>query len=134
VQLNTPSQPHRRAWLFLGWGMVVVVVVSSLIPLDIDLQEGRDKVAHFISYGSMTFWFAMLFEGRGRQLAVALAFAAMGVAVEFLQAMTDYRTFDVGDMIANGIGAALGFGLVRTPLGKALDWTERLLARLARKP
>jgi hypothetical protein len=37
-------------------------------------------------------------------------------------------------MIANGIGAALGFGLVRTPLGKALDWTERLLARLARKP
>jgi glycopeptide antibiotics resistance protein len=58
----------------------------------------------------------------------------MGVAVEFLQAMTDYRTFDVGDMIANGIGAALGFGLVQTPLGKALDWTERLLARLARKP
>jgi VanZ family protein len=132
--LNTPSQPHRRAWLLLGWGMVVVVVVSSLIPLDVDLQEGRDKVAHFIAYGSMTFWFAMLFEGRGRQLAVALAFAAMGVAVEFLQAMTDYRTFDVGDMIANGIGAALGFGLVRTPLGKALDWTERLLARLARKP
>lgn len=132
--MNTPSQPHRRAWLFLGWGMVVVVVVSSLIPLDVDLQEGRDKVAHFIAYGSMTFWFAMLFEGRGRQLAVTLAFAAMGVAVEFLQAMTDYRTFDVGDMIANGIGAALGFGLVRTPLGKALDWTERLLARLARKP
>jgi VanZ family protein len=132
--LNTPSQPHRRAWLLLGWGMVVVVVVSSLIPLDVDLQEGRDKVAHFIAYGSMTFWFAMLFEGRGRQLAVTLAFAAMGVAVEFLQAMTDYRTFDVGDMIANGIGAALGFGLVRTPLGKALDWTERLLARLARKP
>lgn len=132
--MNTPSQPHRRAWLLLGWGMVVVVVVSSLIPLDVDLQEGRDKVAHFIAYGSMTFWFAMLFEGRGRQLAVALAFAAMGVAVEFLQAMTDYRTFDVGDMIANGIGAALGFGLVRTPLGKALDWTERLLARLARKP
>jgi glycopeptide antibiotics resistance protein len=58
----------------------------------------------------------------------------MGVAVEFLQAMTDYRTFEVGDMIANGIGAALGFGLVQTPLGKALDWTERLLARLARKP
>lgn len=132
--MNTPSQPHRRAWLLLGWGMVVVVVVSSLIPLDVDLQEGRDKVAHFIAYGSMTFWFAMLFEGRGRQLAVTLAFAAMGVAVEFLQAMTDYRTFDVGDMIANGIGAALGFGLVRTPLGKALDWTERLLARLARKP
>jgi VanZ family protein len=133
VQLNTPSQPHRRAWLLLGWGMVVVVLVSSLIPLDVDLQEGRDKIAHAIAYGSMTFWFAMLFRGRARQLGVALAFAAMGVAVEYLQRMTEYRTFDVADMIANGIGAALGFGLVQTPLGRALDWTERLLARLARR-
>jgi VanZ family protein len=133
VQLNTPSQPHRRAWLVLGWGMVVVVLVSSLIPLDVDLQEGRDKIAHAIAYGSMTFWFAMLFRGRARQLGVALAFAAMGVAVEYLQRMTEYRTFDVADMIANGIGAALGFGLVQTPLGRALDWTERLLARFARR-
>ena len=114
--------------------MVVAVVVLSLIPLEVDLQEGRDKVAHFIAYGSMTFWFAMLFRGRARQLGVALAFAAMGVGIEYLQRMTGYRTFDVDDMIANGIGAALGFGLVQTPLGRALDWTERLLARLARKP
>ena len=131
--MNTPSQPHHRAWVLLGWGMVVAVVVLSLIPLDFDLQEGRDKVAHFVSYGSMTFWFAMLFRGWARQLGVALAFAAMGVAIEYLQRMTGYRTFDVADMIANGIGAALGFGLVQTPLGRALDWTERLLARLARK-
>jgi len=132
--LNTTSQPHRGAWLVLGWGMVLAVFVLSLIPLDVDLQEGRDKVAHCIAYGSMTFWFAMLFRGWARQLGVALAFAAMGVGIEYLQRMTGYRTFDVADMLANGIGAALGFGLVQTPLGRALDWTERLLARLARKP
>ena len=53
----------------------------------------------------------------------------MGVAIEFLQGMTGYRTFEVADMIANAIGAALGFGAGSDPLGRALDWTERLLAR-----
>ena len=133
MQLNALPQPHRRAWLLFGWGMVLSVFVLSLIPLDVDLQEGRDKVAHCIAYASLTFWFAMLFRGWARQLGVALAFAAMGVAIEYLQRMTGYRTFDVADMIAGGIGAALGFVLVQTPLGRALDWTERLLARLARK-
>jgi VanZ family protein len=114
--------------------MVVAVIVLSLIPLEVDLSENRDKYAHFIAYGSMTFWFAMLFRGRARQLCIAIAFAAMGVAIEFLQRMTGYRTFDVADMAANGIGAALGWALAFTPLANALGWTERLLARLSRKP
>lgn len=112
--------------------MVFSVFVLSLVPLNVDLEEGRDKIAHLVSYGSMTFWFAMLFEGRVRQIAIAFAFAAMGVGIEFLQGMTDYRSFDVADMIANGIGAALGWGLAQTPLGNALDWAERLLGLLIR--
>ena len=82
----------------------------------------------------MAFWFAMLFEGRARQAGIAIAFAAMGVAIEFLQGMTGYRTFEVADMIANGIGAGLGWGLAQTPLGNALAWAERLLDLLGRKP
>ena len=131
MQLN--PLPHRRIWLLLGWGMVVSVFVLSLIPIEADLSEGRDKVAHFIAYGSMTFWFAMLFRGWVRQVAIALAFAAMGVAIEYLQRMTGYRTFDVADMAANGIGAALGWALAQTPARHALDWTERLLGWLTRK-
>jgi hypothetical protein len=130
VQLN--PLPHRRIWLLLGWGMVASVFVLSLIPIEVDLSQGRDKVAHFIAYGSMTFWFAMLFRGRARQVGIALAFAAMGVAIEYLQRMTGYRTFDVADMAANGIGAALGWAFAQTPLRNALGWAEWLLARLAR--
>jgi uncharacterized ion transporter superfamily protein YfcC len=133
VQLNALPQ-RRRIWLLLGWGMVVSVFVLSLIPLDVDLGEGRDKLAHSFAYFSMAFWFAMLFEGWARQAAIAIAFAAMGVAIEFLQGMTGYRTFDVFDMIANGIGAALGWGIAQTPLGNALAWSEKLLDRLSRKP
>jgi len=132
--VSAPPQPHRRAWLLLGWGMVLAVFVLSLIPLEVDLGENRDKVAHFIAYGSLLFWFAMLFRGLARQIGVALAFAAMGVAIEYLQRMTGYRTFDVYDMIANGIGAAIGWGLAQTPLVNALGWAERLLARFTRNP
>ena len=112
--------------------MVASVIVLSLIPIDVDLSHGRDKIAHLVSYGSMTFWFSMLFRGRLRQTGIALAFAAMGVAIEYLQRMTGYRTFEVADMAANGIGAVIGWTLAQTPLGNALDWTERLLARLVR--
>src|SRR5262249_50290166 len=130
VQLTPPRQPHRRIWLLLGWGMVATVVVLSLIPLEVDLSENRDKYAHLIAYGSMTCWFAMLFPGWVRRVAVVIAFAAMGVVIEYLQRMTGYRTFDVADMAANAMGAGLGWVLVQTPLGNALDWTERLLGRL----
>ncbi|HEY6241813.1 MAG TPA: VanZ family protein [Burkholderiales bacterium] len=121
------SQSHRRIWLLLGWGMVATVVVLSLIPVEVDLGEGRDKVAHFVAYGSLSFWFGMLIEGRGRQFLAALGFAAMGVALEFLQGLTDYRTFEVADMVANAIGAALGFGLARTPLRNAVGWMDSLI-------
>ena len=62
----SPLSQRRRIWLLLGWGMVFSVIVLSLIPLDVDLGENRDKLAHFVAYGSMAFWFAMLFEGRAR--------------------------------------------------------------------
>jgi glycopeptide antibiotics resistance protein len=110
--------------------MVVAVVVLSLIPLDVDLLENEDKLAHFVAYGSLAFWFGMLFEGRGRQLGAALGFTAMGVALEFLQGLTDYRTFEIADMIANAMGAALGWGLAQTPLRNVLEWLERLIGAL----
>jgi len=118
------SPRYRRIWLLLGWGMVAAVTVLSLIPLEVDLGEGRDKIAHFVAYGSLSFWFAIMFGGRSRQLAIAIAFAGMGVAIEYLQRMTGYRTFDVEDMVANAIGAGLGWGLAQTPLKNLLVWIE----------
>ena len=120
---NPPS--YRRIWLLLGLGMIAGVVVLSLIPVEVDLEEGRDKLAHLLAYGSLTLWFGMIFSSRIAQLGIALAFCAMGVGVEFLQGLTDYRTTDVADMIANAVGAALGWGLVQTPLKSALAWIER---------
>jgi VanZ family protein len=105
--------------------MIAAVVVLSLIPVEVDLGEDRDKLAHFLGYGSLALWFGMIFSSRIAQLGVALAFCAMGVGLEFLQGLTGYRTMDVADMIANALGAALGWGLAQTPLKHALTWIER---------
>ncbi len=105
--------------------MIAGVVVLSLIPVEVDFREDSDKVAHLFAYGSLSLWFGMIFAGTGRQLGIAVAFAALGVALEFLQGMTDYRTFDIADMVANTIGAALGWGLAQTPLKNGFAWIER---------
>jgi VanZ family protein len=128
----TPSYRYRRIWLLLGWAMVAAVIVLSLIPLDVDLVEKEDKLAHFAAYGGLSFWFGMLIEGRGRELRIAVAFAVLGVALEFLQGLTGYRTFEIADMIANAIGASVGWGLAQTPLRNVLDWMERLIAAVVR--
>lgn len=134
MQLNRPRYRHLRIWLVLGWGLVVSVVVLSLVPLSVDLGEGRDKVGHFLSYGGLTFWFGMLYAGRGRQLGIAIAFSAMGVALEFLQGLTDYRSFEIADMIANAVGAALGWCAVQTPLRNGLVRVERLIEAAGLRP
>lgn len=113
----------RSVALLIGWGMILTVIVLSLIPMEVDLSEGRDKWSHLLAYGGLMFWFGGLFPGVIRQLQIALAFIAMGVALEFLQRETGYRSFDLADMVANSIGVLLGWGLVRTPLGRLLSPT-----------
>jgi uncharacterized membrane protein YccC len=125
MQLTQLSLRHRRSWLLLGSGMVAGVIVLSLIPVEVDFGEDSDKVAHFFAYGSLSLWFGMIFAGRGWQLSIAVAFVALGVALEFLQGLTEYRTFAIADMVANAIGAVLGWGLAQTPLKNGLAWIER---------
>src|SRR5258708_12194224 len=108
--------------------MVAAVVVLSLIPLDVDLGDNRDKLAHLAAYGGLSFWFGILIDGRGRELRIAIAFALMGVALEFLQSLTPYRTFEVDDMIANAAGAGLGCGLAQTPRRNVLAGVEPSVA------
>jgi len=111
--------------------MVVSVLVLSLMPLSVDLSEDGDKVSHFIAYGSLMFWFGMVFPRRQNQVVSALGFVAMGIAVEYLQRMTGYRSFDVADMAANAVGVAAGWVLVRSPIRRLLPWIDRILQRQA---
>ncbi len=128
VRPNPPNLRYRRIWLLLAWGMVVSVVVSSLIPVEIDLSGGRDKIAHLLAYGSLSLGFGMLFGGRARQLVIAIAFAAMGVALEFLQGLTDYRTFEIAEDPAQE-RVRMGGALARCLDSQVLSAHGRKMAR-----
>jgi VanZ family protein len=102
----------RPALIAAGWLWAAAIVWLSLTPSppQVDLTQG-DKLGHFAAYGSLTLWFAVLYPARA--IAYGAAFVALGVALEFAQGMTGYRTFDVLDMAANTLGVLAGWGCAR---------------------
>ena len=113
----------HRILNILGWGWVVAIVWLSLTPspVEINIEQG-DKLGHFAAYGLLMFWFGMLYRRALTRLAYAIGFCGMGIALEYAQRMTGYRTFDVDDMLANAIGVLLGF-MVATALQHRFKWT-----------
>lgn len=98
----------RQILLAVGWAMIAGIVWLSLAP---GLPSmGNDKAGHFSAYAVLMFWFAQLY---GRRLPWALGFIAMGIALEFVQGWSGYRTFDLRDMAANTVGVFLGWALAR---------------------
>lgn len=118
-------------WRAIGIGMVIAVFTLSLMPMPVDaeLPENGDKLGHFLMYGSLMFWFGVLYPGWRRRLGLALAFCAMGTGIEYLQGMTDYRSYEVADMVANSIGVLIGGCFVFTPLHHCFSWVEALIRR-----
>jgi VanZ family protein len=77
-------------------------------PPTLDFEQS-DKLGHFLAYGGLMFWFCQLYPKRRTRVYYAAGFIALGVGMEFLQGMTDYRTFEALDMVANTIGVFLGW-------------------------
>lgn len=103
------SQP-RRLWYVLGWLMVAIIVIGSLVPSPTQLDIVRyDKANHLIAYTVLMGWFTQLISERNMQIVYMLGFFAMGVSLEFLQAQTSYRSFELADMMANGVGVFIGW-------------------------
>jgi VanZ family protein len=104
---------NRRAGLALGWAWVATVVFLSLTPappkIDVD---GGDKLGHFAAYAVMAYWFCQFYLARARLLHL-VAFVALGVAIEFAQRATGYRSFELADMAANTVGVAAGWAAAR---------------------
>ena len=118
----------RRVWRGIGIVLILVVIWLSLTPhpVEIPVEQG-DKLGHFAAYGTLMFWFAQLDARHRNRLAYAAGFVALGVGLEFVQGLTDYRTFEVADMVANAIGVLLGW-ISAPPRGPdVLGFLERRL-------
>lgn len=92
-----------------GWLYAAAIAVVSLMPRppQVELEHG-DKLGHFAAYALLMFWFCWLYRASRARLAYGAGWIAMGVGLEFAQAATGYRSFELADMAANALGVLAG--------------------------
>jgi VanZ family protein len=117
-------------WLALGWLGVLAILWLSLTPSppQIDIEQG-DKLAHALAYAALMFWFCQLHGSRRARTGFALGFVALGIAIEFMQRATGYRSFELWDMAADAAGVLIGWLIARVEGGRLLARIEAVLAR-----
>lgn len=116
---------YHTTWMALGWGFVLLVIYLSLMHPPQSIDARTFDYGHLVAYGWLMSWFAQIHRPTRKRFAIGLALCALGVALEFVQGMTGYRTFDYADMGMNTLGVALGLVLARTPLQNVLAAAER---------
>ena len=115
----------RRVWCAIGIGLVMLVIWLSLTPSPIEIPvEQGDKYGHMLAYATLMFWFAQIYPGQRVRMAWAVAFVALGIELEFLQRLTDYRTFEISDMVADAFGVCVGWLAAPPRLPHALRYIE----------
>ncbi|UXY17326.1 VanZ family protein [Chitiniphilus purpureus] len=98
--------PRRRLAVALLGTWALAIWVGSLLPLAGPPLAQGDKLQHLFGYGMLAWLGLRAFPGR--PLAVWLGALLMGAAVEVAQSFTAWRSFDLYDIAANGLGALVG--------------------------
>ncbi len=120
----------RALWLILGWLLVALVIYLSLRPEPAPLtMDVGDKLPHLLAYAVLMFWFANLYAPRGPRITYACGFVTLGIALEFVQQATGYRTFEVADMAADAVGVAVGWLFAPPRVPSVLKLVERIVWR-----
>jgi len=114
-----------RLWQTLGVLLIGFAVYLSLMPdpIQVPVEQG-DKYGHMLAYATLMFWFAQIYPGQRVRMAWAVAFVALGIELEFLQRLTDYRTFEISDMVADAFGVCVGWLAAPPRLPHALRYIE----------
>lgn len=106
---------HKRRVLICSLLWTVMILIACLIPgnevPDVHIPL-IDKWVHFIIFGGFTFlWLCFLKQATAKNGLWMLALALiLGYAVELLQGsgITTGRSYDLYDVLADGIGGLLG--------------------------
>jgi len=100
----------RKLWLAAGWGFIALVIYLSLNtdPPDPGTVAGV-KTGHFMAYGWLMLWFSQVHGSIRSRALLAVAFVSMGIALEYVQAMTPHRTFGYTDMRDDALGVGVGW-------------------------
>ena len=122
--MKTDWRRHRPLFRVLLAVWLVCVILGSLasgselasLEKMLPFLEWSDKIQHFGAYAALAL-LCMLALERGRRVAAALSMILLGVLLEAAQHYAPGRTPDLGDALANTLGAfagmALGYVLTR---------------------
>jgi VanZ family protein len=125
--------PYLRLRLGIGFLLVAAVVYLSLTPHPIEVPgEQGDKYGHIVAYSTLMIWFATIYHAVRERIGLAVAFILLGIALEFLQRLTGYRTFDIADMAADAFGVVLGW-LTVLVVGRLPPLARRTISRGRRR-
>lgn len=123
----------KRLWLAMGLFLISGVTLASVtsVPDQVQSLLVNDKLTHVAVYGCLMGWFAQIFRHDLTRLIFVVLLTAMGVGIEFIQAATPTRQFEVLDMVANTSGVVLAWALAYTWVGTILWRFESLVFRQA---
>lgn len=113
--LPVPLLPRLVRWLGVLTAAAIICYFSVLDTVAAPGGGGPlwDKQLHFLAYAGLTAATAYAtatweHPGRRRAAAVLLAVLLYGLGIELVQGTLTDRSFSPGDLLANGIGVALG--------------------------
>jgi VanZ family protein len=118
----------RTIWLSLGWIMLSIVWVISLIPVPEPLiieVNHIDKLEHFVAYFFLMSWFSQIYKKESTRNNYAIGLIIMGIVIEVLQGMGKIRMFDPFDMVANTAGIFVAWYFIKDDLANILLRFER---------
>ena len=99
-----------RLLLFAALGLIAYL---SLMPYEGELlANNRDKTAHLVVYGGLMV-LALWAYSPAKWLIAALALLLYSIALELGQILVPTRHFSYYDIIANAVGIALGYAIVK---------------------
>lgn len=119
---------YPKIWAAAGWLLVIGVATGSLLPGPVvaELLSWNDKLEHVGSYFALMVWFGGLYP-RAKHPLIAAALLALGIALDLLQGLTETRSLDMLDIVADGVGLLAGLALSMTVLE---GWCQRVERRL----
>jgi VanZ family protein len=126
---------YRRVWVSIAWLLLILIIYLSLTPQPPEPVkfDNADKYEHAFAYATVSFWLCLIYRNTGARVLIIAGLILLGVFLEYAQGWTGYRTFDVQDMLADGVGVLAGWLLVLTPLGRLLIYIDNKFVKLELK-
>lgn len=96
--------------------LVAIWILSFLPDSRMPDVPGSDKWHHALAYFACMFCWGQWYKLPAQRLKLAIIFILMGALIECLQGLTDYRSFEWLDMVADTVGVVLAWLVVTVQL------------------